>query len=506
MRTLGLLLALLAFPLSAHSQDIVAPDGATISSAHLSGFDLAQLSPGLQEDIGRLAGTSLDRSRLDALAARIEAEQPRVVAAVRVSEEPKDAVRVVFVVAPRRRQDREANINARYIIEEVELRGASEGDLAADLRAALQALTGQRLDAENVERFESDLRTALPDYDVRRRVVRGTQSGQVRVLFILNRNESSRWLHFKARHSSIVYHSKQGWGAALDLPISGRNVSITPIMAFDNGDDLVEEYSGFGVRVEARKLGTERLGASFEWSTFDPTWRPATTAVVVDARHLLYEQRSTVAPTIRFAVARGLELSGGVTVSELKHPEEGTDGEMANAVAISLAYDSGARFAANERHAVEAAVGLRIAAEGLRSDYDYTRLFVSGAYQFRRGPHRVLLSGLGGTISDTAPLFERFTLGDSQTLRGWNKYDIAPAGGDRVLHTSIEYRYRGLAFFVDAGSVWERDLEREFRVASGIGYHPGPFFMTLGFPLNADDVRAVFTMGVRFGGIGITKY
>jgi hypothetical protein len=29
--------------------------------------------------------------------------------------------------------------------------------------------------------------------------------------------------------------------------------------------------------------------------------------------------------------------------------------------------------------------------------------------------------------------------------------------------------------------------------------------MTLGFPLNTDDVRAVFTTGVRFGGIGVRK-
>jgi hypothetical protein len=27
----------------------------------------------------------------------------------------------------------------------------------------------------------------------------------------------------------------------------------------------------------------------------------------------------------------------------------------------------------------------------------------------------------------------------------------------------------------------------------------------VGFPLNTDDVRAVFTTGVRFGGIGIRK-
>ena len=55
----------------------------------------------------------------------------------------------------------------------------------------------------------------------------------------------------------------------MDFPISGRDFRVTPIVAIDHGDELIEEYSGFGVQVESRKLGTERLGASFEWTTFD---------------------------------------------------------------------------------------------------------------------------------------------------------------------------------------------------------------------------------------------
>ena len=36
----------------------------------------------------------------------------------------------------------------------------------------------------------------------------------------------------------------------------------------------------------------------------------------------------------------------------------------------------------------------------------------------------LLLRGLAGTISGRAPLFERFALGDTRTLRGWNKFDV----------------------------------------------------------------------------------
>ena len=45
-----------------------------------------------------------------------------------------------------------------------------------------------------------------------------------------------------------------------------RDFRFTPIVAIADADDLVEEYSGWGLRFETRKLGTRRLGASFEWS------------------------------------------------------------------------------------------------------------------------------------------------------------------------------------------------------------------------------------------------
>jgi hypothetical protein len=41
-----------------------------------------------------------------------------------------------------------------------------------------------------------------------------------------------------------------------------------------------------------------------------------------------------------------------------------------------------------------------------------------------------------------------------------------------------------------------------------VTFNPGPAFFTLGFPLNTDEFRAVFTMGFRFSGaaVGIKKY
>jgi outer membrane protein assembly factor BamA len=105
---------------------------------------------------------------------------------------------------------------------------------------------------------------------------------------------------------------------------------------------------------------------------------------------------------------------------------------------------------------------------------------------------------MAGGITGTPPLFERFSLGDSTTLRGWDKYEIAPAGGTRVVHSSVEYGFRGIAVFLDVGSVWDEATERKVRVSTGLGFRAGPAFFTLGFPLNTDNLRTVVSLGIRF--------
>ena len=441
MTIAALVLALLAVPMTLQAQPADPPDGAIVASAQVSGFDLGRLSPGLQEDIARLAGGPLDRARLNELAARIEEEQPRYVAAVRVVTVPADVVRVVFVVAHMRDQDRRGDANARYLIERVETRGISESDLADNLNAEVQTLVGKPLGSEDVDQVEAKVRTAFPDYNVSRRVIRGRRSGEIRLVFILDKRESARWLRFAPLKSNLVYHSDQGWGALMDFPISGGNFRVTPILAIDHGDELIEEYSGFGVRVESRKLGTERLGASFEWTAFDQDWRDSTLAALAANPRIpgAYDDRTTVTPLVNFAVTRQLSVGGGVAITEIEPLSGAPESQMTNAYLGRVRFDTRWEQGAAD-HAVDAQFTVRSASETLESDFTYKRYFGQAEYAYQRSRHTVLASGLAGGIDGTAPLFERFSLGDSRTLRGWNKYDIAPAGGERVFHTSLEYR------------------------------------------------------------------
>ena len=497
-------------PLRAHGQGIDPPDGTRIASAQLSGLELSKLSPGLREEIGKLAGNPLDRQKLTGLAERIEAEHPRYVTAVRVTGDPDGSARVVFVAARMRDAEHQANINARYIVEKVQIRGVPDRAVTAEMRDDLQALTGKTLDSDLAERLEARLKSAFTDYNVQRRTSRGSQPGQIKVVFQLTRTEQSRWLRFEPLEANTLYHSDQGWGAKLPLTMSGGDFQVVPHFAIDVGDDLIEEYSGVGLRFESRRLVSERLGVFFEWSTFDQDWREQTLNELQASSGVPgpYRNRMTVTPLAKFAITPRLTLSGGVSIVELDALDESSSAsQMANAAIGGLRFNQRWHQTSGVRHDLEAAFTLRAGTDALESDLVYERYLGQADYAVRWAKHRLFVSSQFGGIAGEAPLFERFSLGDSRTLRGWDKYDIAPAGGDRVVHASVDYRYRVFALFFDSGSVWNTGSDRKVRFSTGFGVTTGPVFMMVGFPINTEEFRAVFIVGFRLStaAVGIRK-
>jgi hypothetical protein len=502
MRPLALLLVLLTVPAVARAQETEAPEGTIIKHAEVSGLDFARLSPGLRQSIEALSGKPLDRKEVGELATRIEQEHPDTVVAFRAIAQGGEA-RVVFLVA-RINQDPEleANINARYVVESAEIAGVPEGRVSADLRDEVQKLVGNRLDSDEAERLDRRLERALPGHEVRRRISRGTERGRVKVVFEVSEGESLRWLHFAPSRSKLIFHEDQGWSGVLDIPMGGRDHRVTLNLVADNADDLIEEYSGYGIRLESRKVASERLGFSLELSRMHQDWEQATLdALAVNSRIPdAYETRTTITPVLTFALTRRLRVSGGVSATELEPLDsvEATDSRMATSVLASLGYQHDWESGPSS-HSFDATFALRSATDALDSDLLYKRYFGQASYEYRRGRSSIFVSGLAGRITGEAPLFERFAIGDSLTLRGWDKYEIAPAGADRVLHASIEYRHRVFAVFLDAGSLWDRDTDRRARLSTGFGIHAGDaFFLTLGFPLNSDGLGTTFMMGVRF--------
>src|SRR5436190_21963438 len=306
MRTLtvSLLLALMVLAVRpAHAQDTPPPDGARITSVQVSGLELSRLSQGLQDDIKQLTGSPLDRQQLRTLASRIESELPRMVAATRVTADGTGGAHVAFVVA-RMREGEQGNVNEKYIIADAQITGIPDRAITPDVRADLTALKGKPLDADLAERLETRLRSMFPEYEVNRVTSRGDETGQLKLVFALHRTEWSQWLSFEPLKSSATYHSDQGWGAYFDLPIGTRNVRVAPIIALSSKDDLIEETSGWGVRLEARTLGTERLGASFEGTWFNQDWQNSTLAALALDPTIPgpYDERATFTPMLNVAL------------------------------------------------------------------------------------------------------------------------------------------------------------------------------------------------------------
>jgi hypothetical protein len=500
MRTLALLLVLLGLPiLPAIAQEADAPEGAVIDTVEISGFSLDDLSPGLQKDINSLVGASLSRERLTELASRIEGEQPEVVAAVRSVARPDGKARVVFLVG-RIGDDTNLteNINARYLVESVDVDGAP-AEISPQLRDDLQKLVGKRLDTDEAERLQERLEDELPGREVSRRISKGSKAGTIRVVFEIF---ETPWIRFAPTRSKLVYHAQQGWSGVLDIPMSGSRSRhrFTAGAVFNDIDELIEEYSGFRLAFESRRIGTERLGARLEFSRYNQTWEDATLSALSSNPGIpeLYRNRLTVEPTATFAFNPSVRLNAGVSISELESLTSSPRSQMANAWIAGISADHEWRSKREMRQRAEASYQLRAAVEALDSDLVYKRHVGQARYQFEQGRSTAIASLSLGYISGNAPLFERFSLGNSATLRGWDKYDIAPLGGEHMFHSSVEYRYSHIAVFFDTGSVWDRNTDSKVRYSTGFGVHGDNFFLTVGFPLNSDDAGATFMAGARF--------
>jgi len=501
MRTLALLVLLLGLPcVQANAQDADAPEGAVIDSVEMSGFSPYSLSPGLQKEFDSLIGTPLNRERLSQLVTRIEGEQPEMVAAVRSVARPDGKAHVIFLVARISDDtDLSENINARYIVESVDIDGPAS-EVSQGLRDDLQNLVGKRLDTDEAEKLKDRLEKELPGRDIARRISKGSEAGRIRVVFEII---EAPWIPFAPTRSKLVYHAEQGWSGVLDIPItvSGSRHRFTAGLVFNDIDDLIEEYSGFRLGFESRKIGTDKLGVRLDFGHFNATWEDATLSALSISPTIPepYRNRLTFEPTATFAFSPSVRLAGGVSLSDLESLTHAPDSQKANAWIAGISADHTWKAAdGRSSQSVEASYQLRAAVDGLDNDLLYKRHLGQASYRYKQGRGEALGSISLGYISGQPPLFERFSLGNSTTLRGFDKYDIAPTGGERMFHSSIEYRYHHVGVFFDTGSVWDRDGDAKIRYSTGFGVNNDSFFLLLGFPLNGNDATPIFMTGVRF--------
>jgi hypothetical protein len=270
-----------------------------------------------------------------------------------------------------------------------------------------------------------------------------------------------------------------------------------------DADTLLERAAGYNLGYSRRF--NDRVRLRFEFESLHQQWDPATETALLSRSDVpgIYRERYRMDPAVMILLAPGLSLTTGLSFQHFQTQFPAARYEAANALTTTLRHRGHWQASdSSAGHEWDAGYSLRAATSLLDSDYAYTRQSFNLRYSVRYGRQYFTFRAEGGTVSDRAPLFERFTLGDSRTLRGWNKFDVAPLGGTSSVYGSLQYVYRHVGAFYDTGSVWDRRTAVRVRHSAGVllalnGDREGPY-LALGFPLRNGNFVPLFIIGMNF--------
>ncbi len=388
------------------------------------------------------------------------------------------------------------NVNSRYLVESVDISGGGKTRISRGLREDIEKLVGNKLNSALLEKLAGRIRRELNARRVTHKLVRGTQPEQVIVLFEVSGRRPRSNIDFLLRKG--LYHAKQGWTGALDSKVTVGDSEFT-LGVVSDGDALLERYAGLHAGYEYTRLGTDRVHLGFQFASYHQKWNAATGTAVADSPDVpgVYRTRQEFAPALTVLLAEPLTLTVGTSFQRFQSQFPAARTEAANTVTTSLRYARRLEDAHNNRHEVKAGYNLRAATGALGADYVYSRHAADFSYAFTRNRHRLEAGFLAGRTGGTPPLFDRFVLGNSATLRGWNKFDVAPLGGTRVVHGSASYGYAWFHVFYDAGALWDKHHDTEAKHSLGAGIRTkGGFYLALAFPLRSGRADPVFLTGM----------
>lgn len=110
-------------------------------------------------------------------------------------------------------------------------------------------------------------------------------------------------------------------------------------------------------------------------------------------------------------------------------------------------------------------IGYSVEYAGLGGDFDFTKFTADYRYYYRGGGESVWALNLGaGYAEGDMPLSQRFSMGGSDTLRG---YEDDQFRGNSMLKATLEYRFPIIkkvqgVLFTDNGYAWDKRHEDEF--------------------------------------------
>jgi hypothetical protein len=388
------------------------------------------------------------------------------------------------------------NVNTRYDVESVSVAGVDDSKISQSLRDDMQKLVGNKYDPDAADRLAHRLRQELHGYSVDVKVKRGAQPEHVKVEFEAEREHNPA---FDVRVSPLLYTTNDGFSGAV-VPAFETHHSYFSFGLVSTVDELLERNSGVLLRYEHRKVGTEHLRVGVEYDYFHPSFEPETEAALALAPWVpgIYRTRELFAPSVSVLPIPDIKVTFGASFETLQMQYPTLHDEAANAFTFGVRFRRTVRPHRGLRHEIGADYEVRDATTSLESDLLYTRQWVAGDYTLGVGRQSFGFHFQGGHTSGAPPLFERFTIGNATTLRGWDKFDVAPIGGTRLAYGSLTYRYRPFELFYDFGTVWDEGQSADLKHSIGIGLAwKNGFFMSLGIPLRYHSVTPAFMFGFR---------
>lgn len=388
--------------------------------------------------------------------------------------------------------DTDQNINSKYTVESVELLPASAAKHAGSaIKSDMGAMVGQKFDQAAIDKLSKRIASEL-HRKVEHRVEKGTQPEHVKVVY-----DAPRSIEADADVTKLAYTSKEGFTGALQSNFDLAGLRVHAGIQSDS-DHLLERYAGYNLGA-SRRIG-ERVQLNFDFESFHQQWNATTLRALTERPDVpgIYRERYHMSPSVSVVVAEPLTLTFGVDVQHFQTQFPAARFEASNAVTTTLRYRR--RWSSDaSRQEVDAGYGLRAATRTLGSDYVYARHAVTAEYRGQIGESVFSARFLAGAVNGQPPLFERFTLGDSRTLRGWSKFDVAALGGTRVAHGSLEYTFHWVGVFYDTGSVWEYNDKSNVKHSAGIalGGREG-FYVAVAFPLRNGSAPPLFILGMNF--------
>jgi len=397
------------------------------------------------------------------------------------------------------------NVNSRYTIESIGFMDPAQYQLSPSALEQMRLLIGAKLNTESLNRLVQRVRAELRAHDVTFRLVRGGEPGSVKVLLEVDPGPGK----IDVSIPQFGYYSGQGWTAAAEATAT-LGANTLSFRALKDNDSSIEQMAGVQASY-TRHLVQDRVRLGFEFDAYNDQYDPATLAALASSTKPsslgagAYSSRLNFEPSASFVLAKPLTLTFGVSFDQMQPEFPAAPLEAANAVINTLRYHQRWSSPNATTQELDAGYSLRAATTFLGADLAYTRHSFDAHYLYKHDQQLVEVTVLAGVIYGRAPLFERFVLGDSTYLRGWNKYELDPLGGNRLAYGSVTYGYHIMRVFYDAGSVWDQGSTPGARQSAGIGVSSGlglldrgAFLLAVAFPLRQGHVEPVLIAGMNF--------